>query len=391
MRRRLRRRRRPHPATSDAGSCGPWPTWRPEARRGSLRGSRCRRGAPAAAARALRYAVRMRATAPALRACVAARPTSRAPCRSLRLRMAAAAASAPEPEPAKTIHLIRHGVTEMNVYLSVNNWARRVSSEQRISVCRCSGARLPASSAARCASRGCGALTRRVVWRAVHRSRTRCCTTRSSRERARSRRAPRMPLQRRSATRLTAHTPSSTSQASSLAKRVASLSPAPQLLVASPLRRALRTAELAFADAPPLPRLVSPLCRERLYHSSDVGRAPAIIAAEHPSWGGFDALDPIWWHSNGDGDPLSHDPEPEGARLHRGRAFGSADTACGRFRSLCALRRSVFGAREPLPRLAGGAAGERHRGGVALGRHRRPHANRICKLRGELDRARLHR
>jgi hypothetical protein len=94
---------------------------------------------------------------------------------------------------------------------------------------------------------------------------------------------------------------------------VASLSPAPQLLVASPLRRALRTAELAFADAPPLPRLVSPLCRERLYHSSDVGRAPAIIAAEHPSWGGFDALDPIWWHSNGDGDPLSHDPEPEGA------------------------------------------------------------------------------
>jgi broad specificity phosphatase PhoE len=99
---------------------------------------------------------------------------------------------------------------------------------------------------------------------------------------------------------------------------VASLSPAPQLLVASPLRRALRTAELAFADAPPLPRLVSPLCRERLYHSSDVGRAPAIIAAEHPSWGGFDALDPIWWHSNGDGDPLSHDPEPEGARMQRG-------------------------------------------------------------------------
>jgi hypothetical protein len=40
--------------------------------------------------------------------------------------MASAAASAPEPEPAKTIHLIRHGVTEMNVYLSVNNWARRV-------------------------------------------------------------------------------------------------------------------------------------------------------------------------------------------------------------------------------------------------------------------------
>ena len=72
-----------------------------------------------------------------------------------------------------------------------------------------------------------------------------------------------------------------------MANRVATLSPAPQLLVSSPLRRALRTAELAFAAAPQppaLPRLVTALCRERLYHSSDVGRAPAIIAAEHPTW-----------------------------------------------------------------------------------------------------------
>jgi broad specificity phosphatase PhoE len=76
-------------------------------------------------------------------------------------------------------------------------------------------------------------------------------------------------------------------QASSLVRRVATLSPPPQLLVASPLRRALRTAELAFASAampPALPRLVTPLCRERLYHSSDVGRAPAVLAAEHPTW-----------------------------------------------------------------------------------------------------------
>ncbi len=64
------------------------------------------------------------------------------------------------------------------------------------------------------------------------------------------------------------------------------LSPAPQLLVASPLRRALRTAELAFSApaAAALPRLVTPLCRERLYHSSDVGRDPALVAAEFPAW-----------------------------------------------------------------------------------------------------------
>jgi hypothetical protein len=141
-------------------------------------------------------------------------------------------------------------------------------------------------------------------------------------------------------------------QASSLARRVAALSPPPQLLVASPLRRALRTAELAFGAHPALPRLVSPLCRERLYHSSDVGRAPPLVAAEFPAWcvpatrrrsvlcsgsmcsgslrltpvaslfrirnslrRGFDALQPIWWHSNGDGDPLAHDPEPEGAHV----------------------------------------------------------------------------
>ena len=75
-------------------------------------------------------------------------------------------------------------------------------------------------------------------------------------------------------------------QASALSRRVSALSPAPQLLVASPLRRALRTADLAFSGAATaaLPRLVTPLCRERLYHSSDVGRDPAIVAAEFPKW-----------------------------------------------------------------------------------------------------------
>jgi hypothetical protein len=34
-------------------------------------------------------------------------------------------------------------------------------------------------------------------------------------------------------------------------------------------------------------------------------------------------LPPIWWHSNGDGDPLAHDPEPEGVFLARCAAFGS--------------------------------------------------------------------
>lgn len=43
----------------------------------------------------------------------------------------------------------------------------------------------------------------------------------------------------------------------------------PQLIVSSPLTRALQTAELAFA-AVDCPRIVHPLAAERLEHSSDV-------------------------------------------------------------------------------------------------------------------------
>ena len=37
------------------------------------------------------------------------------------------------------------------------------------------------------------------------------------------------------------------------------------------------------------------------------------LTLSSPDRGGFDELEPIWWHSDGDGDPLSHTPEPEGA------------------------------------------------------------------------------
>jgi broad specificity phosphatase PhoE len=101
------------------------------------------------------------------------------------------------------------------------------------------------------------------------------------------------------------------------------LHPAPQLLVCSPLRRALRTAELAFSGLPPfVPRVVTALCRERLYHSSDVGRSPEVVKAEFPAWAGWEQLPEVWWHAAGDPpDPLAHDPEPEDAFLERCRQF----------------------------------------------------------------------
>jgi hypothetical protein len=55
----------------------------------------------------------------------------------------------------------------------------------------------------------------------------------------------------------------------------------PQLLVISPLTRALETAESAFRTLQ-APSLIQPLCRERLYHSSDVGRHRSALQQEFP-------------------------------------------------------------------------------------------------------------
>jgi len=71
-----------------------------------------------------------------------------------------------------------------------------------------------------------------------------------------------------------------------------------ELVIVSPLTRALQTALGLFADhpnAPPL--LVADLARERVENSCDVGRSPAELAAEFP---GLDVahLDDVWWHAH---------------------------------------------------------------------------------------------
>lgn len=55
-----------------------------------------------------------------------------------------------------------------------------------------------------------------------------------------------------------------------------------QVLVVSPLTRALQTATLAFGQQPPCRVHVEPLWRERLYLSSDVGRHPQQLQQEYP-------------------------------------------------------------------------------------------------------------
>jgi len=85
-----------------------------------------------------------------------------------------------------------------------------------------------------------------------------------------------------------------------------------QLLIVSPLTRALDTATLAFGSHHSIPSLVEPLWRERLYLSSDVGRHPEELAAEFPHYGTFQHLPAIWWHTDAACDPYRVVEESEG-------------------------------------------------------------------------------
>ena len=133
--------------------------------------------------------------------------------------------------PMKTIHLIRHGRTEMNEYLRTNHWAD-VDFRDPMMI----------------------------------------------------------------DTRLT---PEGEAQARSLREITAGLDPAPEVIVSSPLRRALRTAELAFESVEgDVPRVVCALARERVFHGSDIGRVRSVLAEEHPEWCLEDLgdADAPWWY-----------------------------------------------------------------------------------------------
>jgi broad specificity phosphatase PhoE len=137
------------------------------------------------------------------------------------------------------------------------------------------------------------------------------------------------------------------------AKAAAALSPRPELVVASPLTRALQTAELAFGpllDAG-VPCLALPLARERLFLSSDVGRNPAALADEFPRWReSLLAMEDEWWLEGGEAAAAAEEEEQqageEGAR-RRGCAAASTSTTTT---TTTALRRSRRHLRTPTPR-----------------------------------------
>ncbi|MFO1414375.1 MAG: histidine phosphatase family protein [Burkholderiales bacterium] len=83
-----------------------------------------------------------------------------------------------------------------------------------------------------------------------------------------------------------------------------------EVVLVSPLTRALQTAHGLFADHPQRPRLhVAPLLRERVENSCDVGRPPAALAAEFPAVDVAHLADP-WWHHDGEADERGICVEP---------------------------------------------------------------------------------
>ena len=97
-----------------------------------------------------------------------------------------------------------------------------------------------------------------------------------------------------------------------------------ELVIISPLTRALQTAVGLFADHPAAPpMLVAHLARERVENSCDVGRPPAQLAADFPM---LDVahLSDVWWHAEGEPDERGICIEPIGtveARVAEFRAF----------------------------------------------------------------------
>ncbi|PNW86442.1 hypothetical protein CHLRE_02g086500v5 [Chlamydomonas reinhardtii] len=100
--------------------------------------------------------------------------------------------------------------------------------------------------------------------------------------------------------------------AQAAAKTAARLQPEPELLVVSPLTRALQTAQLAFLPHYQGPILVEPLARERVWHASDIGSGRDKLQATFPE-GRYDFSDlpDVWWYTVDPSNPRAVGLEPE--------------------------------------------------------------------------------
>jgi broad specificity phosphatase PhoE len=71
----------------------------------------------------------------------------------------------------------------------------------------------------------------------------------------------------------------------------------PELIVVSPLSRALVTCLHSFGDRG-IPIVVNHLCREKVENACDIGRPARVLQKEFPQFD-FSMLPNIWWYTNG--------------------------------------------------------------------------------------------
>jgi broad specificity phosphatase PhoE len=94
-----------------------------------------------------------------------------------------------------------------------------------------------------------------------------------------------------------------------------------ELIVTSPLTRAIQTTLGLFANHPSADRIrVESLHCEHLASSCDVGRAPDALRREFPGLA-FDHLEEVWWHRDGEPDERGIVFEPDETLLERVRHF----------------------------------------------------------------------
>ncbi len=92
------------------------------------------------------------------------------------------------------------------------------------------------------------------------------------------------------------------------------------LVVTSPLTRAIQTTLGLFADRPRQRIIVESLHREHLFSSCDVGRSPGVLAQEFPHLD-FDHLPDVWWHDHEERDERGIAVEPHATLLQRVESF----------------------------------------------------------------------
>ena len=94
-----------------------------------------------------------------------------------------------------------------------------------------------------------------------------------------------------------------------------------ELVITTPLTRALQTTAGVFADHPSSPLiLVEALHRERVENSCDVGRSPALLSKDFPAFA-LDHLPEVWWHAHDSPDDRGVCVEPVEEVQLRAAAF----------------------------------------------------------------------